>query len=89
VKFVVDAQLPPRLATRLALLGHDVVHATSLAGGDRMPDREIAACADEEDRVVVTKDSDFRCSHTVSGTPAWLLLIATGNIRNDELLALV
>ncbi|HET6562013.1 MAG TPA: DUF5615 family PIN-like protein [Marmoricola sp.] len=37
---------------------------------------------------MVTKDSDFRHSHTVSGSPAKLLLVATGNIRNDDLLAL-
>ena len=37
---------------------------------------------------MVTKDADFRHSHTVSKTPRKLLLVATGNIRNDELFAL-
>lgn len=54
-----------------------------------MPDPEIAALADEQGRVVVTKDSDFRHSHRVSGSPAKLLLVVTGNIRNDDLLALI
>jgi hypothetical protein len=30
VKFVVDAQLPPRLAKHLVSLGHDAVHVASL-----------------------------------------------------------
>lgn len=40
------------------------------------------------DRVVVTKDSDFRASHLVSGSPRRLLLVTTGNTPNDALLAL-
>jgi predicted nuclease of predicted toxin-antitoxin system len=88
VKFVVDAQLPPRLAKHLVSLGHDAMHVASLPGGESQPDPDIAAYADAEDRVVVTKDADFRHSHTVSRTPKKLLVVATGNIRNDELLAL-
>jgi predicted nuclease of predicted toxin-antitoxin system len=37
--------------------------------------------------VVVTKDADFRNSHLLSGTPAKLLVVATGNIANDTLLS--
>jgi predicted nuclease of predicted toxin-antitoxin system len=89
VRFVVDAQLPPRLARHLGGLGHDAVHVAELPGGVSQPDPEIAAFADAEDRVVVTRDADFRHSHTVSGTPKRLLLVATGNIRNSDLIALV
>lgn len=39
-------------------------------------------------RIVVSKDADFRHSHTVSGTPAKLLLVVTGKIRNNDLVAL-
>lgn len=88
MKFVVDAQLPPRLAKHLVSLGHDAVHVASLPGGESQPDPDIAAYADAEGRVVVTKDADFRHSHAVAKTPQQLLIVATGNIRNDELLAL-
>ena len=37
---------------------------------------------------MITKDVDFRHSHTVSGAPASLLLVSTGNLRNDELIEL-
>lgn len=38
---------------------------------------------------MVTKDADFRNSHLLRGSPARLLIVATGNIRNDDLLNLV
>lgn len=37
----------------------------------------------------MTRDADFRHSHTVAGTPKRLLVVATGNIRNSDLIALV
>lgn len=88
MKFLVDAQLPPRLATFLKGHGHHAVHVESLPHAVHTPDAEISTYADAEGSVVVTKDSDFRHSHTVFGSPAKLLLVATGNICNDDLLAL-
>ena len=37
---------------------------------------------------MITKDVDFRHSHTVSGAPASLLLVSTGNVSNGELIEL-
>jgi predicted nuclease of predicted toxin-antitoxin system len=37
---------------------------------------------------VVTKDRDFRDSHLLTRSPRRLLVVATGNITNDALLAL-
>jgi hypothetical protein len=59
MKFIVDAQLPRRLARELVAAGHDVAHALELPLGNRTPDGDIAALAVREGRVVVTKDSDF------------------------------
>ena len=41
-----------------------------------------------EQRVVVTKDSDFYHSHLLHGKPWKLLLVRTGNIRTCEIKAL-
>ena len=89
MRFLVDAQLPARLAPRLAELGHDVVHTSSLPDGNRTTDQQIAALADQDGRIVVTKDAVFRNSRLLRGSPARLLIVATGNIRNDDLLNLV
>ena len=88
MKLLVDAQLPARLARHLAAAGHDVLHTTDLPDGNRTPDGEIARRADAEGRLVVSKDRDFREGHLLHGSPVRLLVVATGNITNDDLLAL-
>jgi len=85
VRFLVDAQLPKRLARWLAEAGHDAMHTLDLPLGNRTPDVEIVSIAMREQRVVVTKDDDFVRSFLLSGEPSSLLLIATGNISNLEL----
>ena len=84
MKFLVDAQLPVRLADWLRETGHDAQHTFDLPSGNRTPDSEIVAVAMREERVVVTKDSDFVQSFVLTGEPA-LLLISTGNIANSDL----
>jgi predicted nuclease of predicted toxin-antitoxin system len=86
VRFLVDAQLPPRLARALVTAGHDAVHTLNLAEGNRSTDRTVAEAADAEDRVLITKDGDFRDSHRLRASPRRLLIVTTGNIGNDELL---
>jgi predicted nuclease of predicted toxin-antitoxin system len=63
MKFLVDAQLPHRLAKELIVHGHDTKHTIDLSSGNRTKDEEINALAAREDRIVVTKDSDFVTSH--------------------------
>jgi predicted nuclease of predicted toxin-antitoxin system len=76
------------LAKVLADLGHDVVHTTQLPLGNRTPDSEIVRVADRDARVVVTKDRDFLDSHVLLAEPHSLLLVSTGSVSNDELIAL-
>lgn len=85
MKFIVDAQLPRRLARDLAAAGHDVTHTLDLPLRNRTPDSEVVALAAREGRVVVTKDSDFVTTFFLHGAPPKLLLISTGNISNDAL----
>jgi len=88
VNFLVDAQLPRLLAGWLNDFGHDAIHTLGLPAANRTTDKEVRQIADGEQRVVVTKDSDFVDSHLLAGSPAKLLLIATGNIGNNALLGL-
>lgn len=89
MKFLVDAQLPQRLARWLTEEGHDVVHTKDLPQGNRTEDREINELSLREQRTVVTKDSDFVDSILLQQAPYRLLLISTGNIGNPELLTLL
>lgn len=67
---------------------HDALHTSDLPDGNRTTDARIAEQADADNRVVVTKDRDFRDSHLLTRSPRRLLVVATGNITNDSLLAL-
>ena len=84
MKFLVDAQLPRRFADWLREAGHDALHTLEMPLGNRTPDQALVELAALEQRVVVTKDSDFVQSFLLTGEPA-LLLISTGNIANDDL----
>lgn len=88
MKFLVDAQLPPRLARALVAAGHDAMHTLDLPAGNRSTDRTVAEAADADDRVLITKDGDFRDSHRLRALPRRLLIVTTGNIGNDQLLGL-
>lgn len=86
MRFLVDAQLPRRLAYFLRNAGHDVLHSGDLPLQNRTPDEAINQLSLADERVVITKDSDFVSSHLIHKKPYKLLLVATGNISNDDLL---
>ena len=85
MKFLVDAQLPVRLARFLKTSGYDTLHTTDLPQQNATSDTEINDITIEQERVVITKDSDFVNSFMTIQKPSKLLLISTGNIRNSEL----
>jgi predicted nuclease of predicted toxin-antitoxin system len=58
VKFLVDQNRSPALAERLRDAGHDAVHTMEL-GLERAEDDELLLLAREEQRVVVSGDTDF------------------------------
>jgi predicted nuclease of predicted toxin-antitoxin system len=85
MNFLVDAQLPRRLANRLREAGHDARHTLELPRRNRTTDAEIIEIATREQRVVVTKDADFVNTFFLAGQPFKLLLISAGNISNADL----
>lgn len=89
MKFLVNAQLPRRLAVKLRREGFEAIHTLDLPLGNRASDAMINGLSFNERYVVVTKDTDFVDSFFVHGQPWKLLLISTGNITNDDLEALI
>jgi predicted nuclease of predicted toxin-antitoxin system len=89
MRFLLDAQLPKRLASIFVEARHDVIHTSDLPLGNRTPDTELIRIAERDQRVVVTKDRDFEVSHLVRGEPSKLLLVTTGNLTNRELAAVL
>ncbi|HEX4951320.1 MAG TPA: DUF5615 family PIN-like protein [Blastocatellia bacterium] len=86
---MVDAQLPARLKFWLIQNGYDALHTDDLPERDSTPDTIIADLADQENRIVISKDSDFLKMRILQDKPQKLLMITTGNIANKQLLALV
>jgi predicted nuclease of predicted toxin-antitoxin system len=85
MRFLVDAQLPRRVASWLGSHGHDAIHTLDLPTGNRTTDEAILDFADRYQRIVVTKDADFVDSFLLRHRPEKLLLISTGNITNTDL----
>lgn len=88
MKFIVDAQLPKSLSDLLNLRGHDSVHTLELPDQNLTSDRSILQLSSEQNRIVITKDSDFLESYLLNSEPSKLLIIRTGNIPNRILLEL-
>lgn len=85
MKFIVDAQLPSLLSKWLCDQGHDSIHTLGLPEKNRSGDHFIADYADENERIVVSKDADFTRLKLLAGKPKKLLLVRTGNLNNTLL----
>jgi predicted nuclease of predicted toxin-antitoxin system len=85
MKFLVDANLPFKLANTLKVKGYDIIHTDDLPNKERTADNEIRNISIDQNRIVITKDFDFLDSHLVDGIPQKLLLITTGNLINRDL----
>jgi predicted nuclease of predicted toxin-antitoxin system len=88
LNFIIDAQLPRRLATWLGEQGHSCIHTKDLPLQNRTTDSQILRIAREQDRCVITKDGDFQMSFELGRGPRQLLLVSTGNLGNDRLIGL-
>jgi predicted nuclease of predicted toxin-antitoxin system len=87
MKFLVDTQLPLTLAKFLSSKGFDANHTSRYPDGYFLDDEAIRRIAKSEDRIIVTKDSDFLDRFLVKGAPPCVLLLRMGNLSNSELLA--
>jgi predicted nuclease of predicted toxin-antitoxin system len=86
VKFIVDAQLPKSLSDFLNQKGFDSIHTLDLPHKNKTKDGEIAKLANNQGRVVITKDIDFLESFLIKSEPRKLIMVSTGNIPNRHLI---
>ncbi len=85
MQWLIDAQLPYRVARILRAQDEDALHTLDLPKGNYTNDASIRDFAERDDRIVMTKDGDFVISFLQKGQPRRLLLVATGNINNRHL----
>ena len=86
--FIIDTQLPPKLAKYLYDKGFQSIHTTYFPNGHLLDDKTIIEIAVREHRIIVTKDSDFLDNYLINGVPPKVLMLQFGNISNAELLDL-
>ncbi len=86
MKFLIDAQLPKALAAFFRERGFDSVHTLELPNKNVTDDLEINSISLSEQRIVISKDSDFYDSYSAKQEPYKLLYLTTGNIRNKDLI---
>jgi len=85
MKFLVDAQLPKRLALMLRYRGYDAIHTLELPEQNRTPDHTLNDLSIRESRILISKDMDFVESILLTDRPYKLLFVHTGNIMNKQL----
>jgi predicted nuclease of predicted toxin-antitoxin system len=87
LRFIVDTQLPLSLCKLLRANGHDVLHTYECEDKEYTTDRRIREIAVQEERIIVTKDTDFHDYYIVKGAPPKVLLLKLGNCSNKDLLS--
>lgn len=86
MRFLIDAQLPQRLARRLADLGHDATHVADI-GLESATDAAVWSAAIARKAVLVTKDQDFAVARAVGDQGPAVVWVRIGNTPNDVLIA--
>lgn len=66
--------------------GLDFIRTLDLPDANKSKDSDIIKLADKENRIVISKDSDFLESYLIHSKPKRLLLVTAGYIPNVRLL---
>ena len=83
--FIVDAQLPPALATALRDMGYDVQAVREIGLRDA-EDAEIWSYALDNNAAIITKDQDFADRLLLVKGPPVIVWLRIGNTSNRRLL---
>ncbi len=86
MKFLLDAQLPPSLKQVFKNKGFDCIHTLDLELGNGTPDKIINKISVAEQRILITKDSDFFDSFIINNEPYKLILVKLGNTSKKDLI---
>ena len=86
MKFICDVHISYKLVNHLRILEFEVFHIIEILDKWLTSDSKICNYADQNDFIVVTKDSDFRNSFYIKKSPKKLIKINLGNISNQELI---
>lgn len=83
MNFIIDAHLPQTITAYF--VGQDMIHTSDLAEGNRTKDHIINRLSIKEQRIVITKDTDFYYSYLSAKKPYKLVLVKLGNMRIKDI----
>lgn len=86
MKFLLDAQLPPSLKQLFIANGYNCIHTIDLSEGNDTADKIINKISVTQQRILITKDSDFFHSFLIKHEPYKLILVKPGNTSKKELI---
>ncbi len=86
MKFLLDAQLPPSLKQLFIDKGYDCIHTLDLEFGNDTSDKTINQISVAEQRILITKDSDFFHNFIIKKEPYKLIFVKLGNTSKKELI---
>lgn len=86
MKFLVDAQLPPKLCSWLSQKNEKARHAGNIKNGLTLTDERIWKIALKHKEIIVTKDRDFPEKALVSKRAPQIIHISLGNSSTSILI---
>jgi len=87
--FLIDVHLPISLSKFLGKQdGCKSIHVNQVLQKWFTTDPEICKYADENNLVVISKDTDFKNSHFINKTPRKIIRVTLGNMSNADLILL-
>lgn len=86
MKILCDVHISIKIAKLFASKGTESIHINDILDKWFTSDIKISNYADENDFILITKDSDFKNSHFINKIPRKLIKINLGNISTNRLL---
>ncbi len=86
MRFLYDVHISYKLTKHLIDLGFEAIHVNEILNKSETKDSDLCKFADQNDYIIVSKDSDFKDSYFVKQSPKKLIKINLGNIPNQELI---
>ncbi|TVR78884.1 MAG: hypothetical protein EA412_07830 [Chitinophagaceae bacterium] len=86
MRFLCDVHISYKLTKFLISKGFESLHVNEILGKSETKDSELCNFANQNNYVIISKDSDFRDSYFVNQTPKKLIKINLGNISNQALI---
>ncbi|MBS4029249.1 MAG: DUF5615 family PIN-like protein [Ignavibacteriales bacterium] len=89
MKVLCDVHIAYKVVSFFVSKGIEALHVNSILDKWKSKDKDICMYADANNFAVLTKDSDFRDSHFLRGTPKKVIKVNLGNISTNILVSIV